>query len=79
VAVPGEVAVEHNPVVDCSEVYHPIVVADLEGVDPMADAADAVQVAGRRIVDVPVGRPGCIGCEPRDCKPRSPESSGTDV
>lgn len=73
---------EHNPVVDCSEVYHPIVVAGLEGVDPMADAADAAdaaQVAGRRIVDVPVGRPGCIGCEPRDCKPRSPESSGTDV
>lgn len=70
---------EHNPVADCSEAYHPIVVAGLAGVDPMADAADAVQVAERRIADAPVGRPGCIDCEPRDCKPMSPVSSGIDV
>jgi hypothetical protein len=48
-AVPAEVAVEHNPVADYSEVHHPTVAAGLKEVDPMADVVGVVQAVERRI------------------------------
>jgi hypothetical protein len=71
--------VERNPVVDCSEVYHPIVAAGSREADPMADAADVVQVAERRIVGVLVGRRDGIDCEPQGCKRMTPASFGIGV
>lgn len=67
---------EHNPVVDCSEVYHPIVAAGLKEVDPMADAVGVAQAVERRTVGVLVVRWGCIDCGSRGYKLMSPASSG---
>jgi hypothetical protein len=74
-----EVAAEHNPAADYSEVYHPIAAAGLKEVDPMADAVGVVRVVERRTVGVLVVRWGCIDYGSRDYKLMSSESSGLDA
>jgi hypothetical protein len=74
-----EVAVGHNHVVDCSEVYHSTVAAGLKEVDPMADAVGVVLAVERRTVGALAVRWGCIGCGSQGYKPMSPASSGVDA